>query len=84
MGGSSVESSKRRAVDSFAGGADAASALKAADFLYPGMKIDSWLWKAYAESGLHPADKPVRDFGLDIAQVVQGMLLFVGEITASI
>lgn len=30
--------------------------------LYPGMKIDSWLWKAYAESGLHPADKPVRDF----------------------
>lgn len=30
--------------------------------LYPGMKIDSWLWKAYAESGLYPADKPVRDF----------------------
>lgn len=30
--------------------------------LYPGMKINSWLWKAYAESGLYPADKPVRDF----------------------
>ena len=30
--------------------------------LYPGMKVGSWLWKAYAESGLYPADKPVEDF----------------------
>ena len=36
--------------------------LKPEEPLYPGMKIDSWLWKAYAESGLYPADKPVRDF----------------------
>ncbi|MDO5031250.1 excinuclease ABC subunit UvrA [Corynebacterium sp.] len=30
--------------------------------LYPGMKVGSWMWKAYAESGLYPADQPVREF----------------------
>ena len=26
--------------------------------MYPGMKVDSWMWRAYAESGLYPADVP--------------------------
>ena len=30
--------------------------------IYPGMKPDSWMWRAYAESGLYPADIPVREF----------------------
>ncbi|MDK8762420.1 excinuclease ABC subunit UvrA [Corynebacterium sp. MSK218] len=30
--------------------------------VYPGMKADSWMWRAYAESGLYPADVPVKDF----------------------
>lgn len=30
--------------------------------IYPGMKVDSWMWKAYAESGLYPADVPIQDF----------------------
>lgn len=30
--------------------------------VYPGMKVDSWMWRAYAESGLYPADVPVKDF----------------------
>ncbi|MGV0398382.1 ATP-binding cassette domain-containing protein [Corynebacterium suicordis] len=30
--------------------------------LLPGAKVDSWMWKAYAESDLYPADKPVKDF----------------------
>ena len=30
--------------------------------LMPGAKVDSWMWKAYAESGLYPADKPVHTF----------------------
>ena len=30
--------------------------------LLPGLKVDSWSWKTYAESGLYPADKPVKDF----------------------
>lgn len=30
--------------------------------LMPGAKVDSWMWKAYAESGLYPADKPVQTF----------------------
>lgn len=30
--------------------------------LMPGVKVDSWMWKAYAESGLYPADVPVREF----------------------
>ena len=30
--------------------------------IYPGMKVDSWMWRAYAESGLYPADVPVKDF----------------------
>lgn len=30
--------------------------------MYPGMKVGSWMWRAYAESGLYPADVPVQDF----------------------
>lgn len=30
--------------------------------IYPGMKVGSWMWRAYAESGLYPADVPVQDF----------------------
>ncbi|WP_319803604.1 ATP-binding cassette domain-containing protein [Corynebacterium aurimucosum] len=30
--------------------------------MYPGMKVGSWMWRAYAESGLYPADVPVKDF----------------------
>ncbi|TRX51109.1 excinuclease ABC subunit UvrA [Corynebacterium guaraldiae] len=30
--------------------------------IYPGMKVGSWMWRAYAESGLYPADVPVKDF----------------------
>ena len=30
--------------------------------LMPGLKVDSWSWKTYAESGLYPADKPVSEF----------------------
>ena len=30
--------------------------------LLPGLKVGSWSWKAYAESGFYPADKPVKDF----------------------
>lgn len=30
--------------------------------LLPGHKVGSWQWKAYAESGLFPADVPVQDF----------------------
>ncbi len=30
--------------------------------VYPGMKVGSWMWKAYAESGLYPADVPVKEF----------------------
>nr|WP_246819944.1 excinuclease ABC subunit UvrA [Corynebacterium sp. HMSC05E07] len=30
--------------------------------IYPGMKVDSWMWRAYAESGLYPADVPVTEF----------------------
>ena len=30
--------------------------------MYPGMKVGSWMWRAYAESGLYSADVPVQDF----------------------
>lgn len=30
--------------------------------LLPGLKAGSWTWKAYAESGLYPADIPVAQF----------------------
>ncbi|OFM31953.1 excinuclease ABC subunit UvrA [Corynebacterium sp. HMSC072A02] len=30
--------------------------------MYPGMKVGSWMWRAYAESGLYPADVPVKEF----------------------
>lgn len=30
--------------------------------MYPGMKVGSWMWRAYTESGLYPADVPVQDF----------------------
>lgn len=30
--------------------------------MYPGMKVGSWMWRVYAESGLYPADVPVQDF----------------------
>lgn len=30
--------------------------------LLPGTKVGSWMWKAYAESQLYPADVPVKDF----------------------
>ena len=30
--------------------------------MYPGMKVGSWMWRAYAESGLYPADVSVQDF----------------------
>lgn len=30
--------------------------------IYPGMKVGSWMWRAYAESGLYPADVPGQDF----------------------
>lgn len=30
--------------------------------LVPGYKVGGWVWKTFAESGLYPADTPVRDF----------------------
>lgn len=30
--------------------------------LLPGLKVGSWTWKAYAQSGLYPTDVPVREF----------------------
>ncbi|WP_066511131.1 excinuclease ABC subunit UvrA [Corynebacterium sp. CMW7794] len=30
--------------------------------LLPGLKVGSWTWKAYTQSGLYPTDVPVREF----------------------
>ena len=43
-------------------GGPAAYSLNDGSIMYPGMKVDSWMWRAYAESGLYPADVPVQDF----------------------
>ena len=41
---------------------DESLSLNEGAILLPGAKVDSWTWKAYAESGLYPTDKPVKDF----------------------
>lgn len=41
---------------------DETLALNDGAIMYPGMKVGSWMWRAYAESGLYPADVPVQDF----------------------
>ena len=43
-------------------GEPAAYSLNDGSIMYPGMKVDSWMWRAYAESGLYSADVPVQDF----------------------
>ncbi len=41
---------------------DESLSLNEGAILLPGHKVDSWGWKSYAESGLYPADIPVKDF----------------------
>ncbi len=44
---------------------DETLALNDGAIMYPGMKVGSWMWRAYAESGLYPADVPVKDFSAE-------------------
>ncbi|QPK79616.1 excinuclease ABC subunit UvrA [Corynebacterium lizhenjunii] len=41
---------------------DESLSLNEGAILLPGHKVDSWSWKAYAQSGLYPADVPVAQF----------------------
>ena len=41
---------------------DESLSLNEGAILVPGLKVDSWSWKTYADSGFYSADKPVKDF----------------------